>query len=310
MPINIKKVPYFILATLCPLSVFTEETSNNKYRAQDINLKTSLYQNDHLSFYLEGDVGYRHDSFNNFLELYNDLWDIDGSRQQKADLTQLTFKAGTIIHEYIFARGSIGYAFLNKDHDTESSYLWGTDYLINSYEKSFSKGHAYDALIGGGARIPLYPDYLALDAEVGYNYKKIYIKNSLETKVSSPYVGGTLYGTPGWDVQFAFYGNYFFLPTLKESGYLYIVNDDSFSPTPTINTNKNVTAYTIGLNVSYMFFDHMSVNFNWDRFSVSSGYEEGSFAIPVLGSVVTGSYAAKLDYWNSNQYTFGFRYTF
>jgi len=119
----------FTLISLSCTGCFAEENKDtNPYRAQDISLKTLLYKNDGLSFYLEVDAGYRHDHINNDLEFYDPLCDVEGGREQKMDFTQLNFRAGALIAKYLFIKGMIGYAFLNHDKDYEASYFVGSDY--------------------------------------------------------------------------------------------------------------------------------------------------------------------------------------
>lgn len=308
---KLKNLTVLNLLTLSSLLIFAEERTENNYnRAQDINIKTCLCQDSNFCPYIEADIGYRHDNINNTLELYDALWDITGGRRQRVDLMQLNFRAGALIHKYVFIKGNIGYAFVNKDQEAEESFLKGTNYLVNSYTKEFNSGHAFDGLIGGGARIPIIDDYLALDAELGYDYRKISITNSLTTRVSSPYVGGTLYGALGWNLQLTIYGSYFFAPAAKESGYLYLVTSNSFTPAPSFHTHHNISAYKVGSNLSYMFTDHISLNLNWERFSASTGFENGVFNIPILGTIVSGDFQAKINHWISNQFVLGFRYSF
>jgi hypothetical protein len=308
---NLKTFSFLASLVLSSVLLRAEDNSEkNHNRAQDINIKTCLCQDSNFCPYLEADIGYRHDNINNTLELYDNLYDIEGGRRQRVDLLQLNFRAGALIHKYVFIKGNIGYALLDKDQEAEESFLKGTNYLVNSYNKEFNSGHAFDALVGGGARIPLYKEYLAADVELGYDYRKISITDSLTTRVSSPYVGGTLYGALGWNLQLSIYGGYFFSPAAKETGYLYLVKSNSFAPAPGFHTHHHISAYKVGSNLSFMFTDHLSVDFNWERFSASTGFEEGVYNLDLSGIDFTGFYKAKLEHWISNQYVIGLRYSF
>lgn len=299
----------FIILTY---SCFTQESTaiDNTWKAQDINPQTCMCNNRHFCAYVESDIGYRHDNISNLLELYDDLWDITGGRRQQINLTQLNFRGGAVIYDYVFIKGAIGYGFVNSDKEKEASYIKGSNYLVNSYYKEFNSGHAFDGLVGGGARIPLYKKYLAMDAEIGYDYKKIFITNSLKTRISSPYVGVTFYGSLGYHFQLALYGSYFVSPAAQESGYLYFVKTNSFAPAPSFRTHHHVTAYKTGANLSYLISDHVSVLFNWERFSSKTGAVNGAFDIPIMNTTVTGLFSAKLNHWISNQYVLGLRFTF
>lgn len=311
MYINLKNNFLKLWLAFFPFVAFAENiTTGNKYRAQDINVKTSLCQDYHFCPYIESNIGYRHDILKNTLKLYDALWEIDGWRKEKVDLMQLNFKAGAVIYKYVFIKGNIGYAFVNKNQESEASYLKGTDFLINAYDIDLNAGHAFDGLIGGGVRIPIYEDYAAFDAEIGYDYKKINLTEALITRISSPYVGGTLYGSLYSNLQLALYGSYFFDPAAQESANLYLVKAKSFTQGPGFYTNHHISAYKVGANLSYMFTDHLSLDLNWERFSGKTGLESGSYDINILGNIDEGDFEAKLNYWISNQYVIGLRYSF
>ena len=311
MNLNSKKNLFALLLVLSPFVLFSEDKpEGNQYRAQDINVKTSLCQDCRFCPYMEVDIGYRHDMIRNSLEVYNPLWEITASRKEKVDLVQLNFKAGAVICQYVFIKGTVGYAFVNKNKESEASYLKGTDYLINQYDIELKHGHAFDGLVGGGFRIPIYKQYAALDAEIGYDYKKINLKDALTTRISSPYVGGTFYGSLGWNLQLTLFGSYFFDPAAQENSNLYLVKSKSFTPGPGFRTHHHITAYKVGANLSYMFMDHLSIDLNWERFSGKTGTVYGSYDVNIQGNTEEGDFAAKLNYWISNQYVVGIRYSF
>jgi hypothetical protein len=305
-----KLLTLFALLFAAQSFIIADEKSSCSFRAQDLNVETSLCMNNSICPYLEVDIGYRYDRLKNTLELYNSIWDILGQKTQKVDFTLLTFRGGVVIHKYAFLKGDVAYGFMDIDKENEASYLEGTSYLINSYQKDFMKGYSFDGLVGGGFRIPLYKKYLALDTEIGYDYRKINIDQSIKLRVSSPYVAATLYGALGCNLQLNIYGGYFFSPHLVGSGYLYLVKSDSFIPAPGIDTKSDITAYKVGSNFSYMFTKHLSVNFNWERFSADSGFSNGTFSSNVLGTTVAGLDKVKVNYWISNQFQVGLRYSF
>lgn len=272
---------------------------------QDIYVGTTLAKDNIFSPYLEVDLGYRYDTLNNILELNSSYYDILGSRKQKLQLFQLNVKTGFRFLKYLFLKGNVGFGF-GHDKDIESSYLKDTDYLVNSYTKGFSDAYGFEWLFGGGFHIPLYKKYLALDPELGYDYKKIKIPNSLKLRVSAPYVGGTLYFSPGYHVSGSVYGSYFFLPAMEESGYLYLVNSNTFLPVPDVHTHSGITAYKVGATLAYLFYKHYSVSFEWERFSAKGGAVSGVFG-PALANIASN---ATLDYWHSNQFQLGIRYSF
>ena len=274
------------------------------HSSQDIIIHNAYYEDNWFTPYVEMDMGYRYDTINTNLELLSDIYDVIGARKQKLDLFQLNFKAGMRFLQYLFLKTNVGLGFLISDKDIEASYLNGTDFLVNSYTKTFHKGFGLDWLIGGGFHIPLYKDYVVLEPEIGYDYKRIKVNHSLRVRISSPYAGGSLCFSPGAGVGITFYGEYFFDPALNETGYLYLVKSDSFIPSPTVYTHHHITAYKVGAYLSYLLECKLSLDFIYERFSGGSGYVTGSFE----GGLDT--FRERLDYWRENIFQFGLRYSF
>lgn len=309
MKYDLKKIAVSVVSTLIPFMGYSEMYNNTENETQDLSSKTSqdlfvdsrLCRDKNFCSYFQMDVGYRQDSISNTSEIQSMLYDISGSRSQKVHLSQLNLKAGMRFVKYLFVKGDVGFGFLAKDTDVESSYLNGTNYLVNSYKKQFYRGSAFDVVAGGGLHLPIRKSF-SLDPEIGYMIKKITVEDSLKIKISGGYAGAAIYYSPGYHLGLSVFGHYLFAPGMNETGYLYFVKSNSFLKFPDIR-DHNMTVYKVGASASYLFAKNLSVSFNWERFSASSSVNKGS--------LVTGmDFYQKLDYWHSNKYQIGFRYSF
>jgi hypothetical protein len=274
-----------------------------KTTSQDLFINTTMCQEKEVCPYLEVSAGYRYDKIDNQLELVTGPYTIDGGRLQKMQFSQLNFKGGIRFKKYLFLKGLAGLGFLSKDTDYEQSHLKNTTILVNQYTKTFDRGFGQDYVFGGGFHIPFFKKYFSFDPEIGYMFKKVRVNNSLKTRISGGYVGGTVYFSPGYHIGLSFYGDYVFAPGRMESGYLYIVNTDSFLRLPEIESSSNINAYKLAASISYLFSKNISINFNWERFSASTGTEHGTLVPGV-------KFSQTQNFWHSNQFVFGVRYSF
>ncbi len=309
-----KYILLFLYTAVFPLFIFGETPTkpqsdpNQKIEklssdTQDLNTPTKLCRDCDFCSYFEFDIGYRRDSIKDSLELISTWYDITGARTQKTNFAQLNFKGGIKFLKHLFVNGSIGYGILGSSKESEESFLTGTSILVNEYTKTFNSGHAFDWLVGGGFFLNLYKNRVALLPEIGYNSKKYLVKNSLDLKITSPYVGGKLYFAPGANIGICIFGSYFFSPTRKETGYLHLVSSSDSFKTHEMKTSSGIPAYIVGADLSYLITRHFSVSFNWERFAASTKTKKFDF-----GSGITGNQT--LNHWISNQYTVGARYTF
>lgn len=287
-------------------SIQNKEKPKSCNTTQDLYVGTSLAKDNMISPYIELDMGYRHDSIHTSQELLSSIYDLSETRNRSLNLFQLDVKSGMRFLKYLFLKTDFGFGFFGSAKDNETSYLSGTDVQVSGYEISFKHGWGFDALVGGGVHIPIYTKHLAIDPEIGYDYKTIKITNSCKFRISSPYAGGTFYFSPGQHLSVAFFGAYFFSPSAHEESRLYLPQSNTFLDAPEVRTSHDITAYKLAASIAYLFYKHFSVSFDWQYFHGKVGTVTGDFGDPFIGFSVSQT----LNSWTSNQYELGMRYSF